>query len=185
MNTKTEKVIHYNSPEAATYQTGLSGWVDRYGRFWGNDEHMARYCGATHKDCETCGKLTDMRHYCRACAEKREVDKFHAMPKEQWNGEDVLYSQAFDRYFFDASELMDDIHYSGKSIEEYMLIICAPIYLSELCTDYWCDDLPEDGELPSDVAEALDTLNKAIMEAGPVSFTPGDTAAIVTMEDLQ
>jgi hypothetical protein len=46
-----EKVVMYESSEAASIQT-VTGWVGADGRFWGNDEHMARYCGATHRHCE-------------------------------------------------------------------------------------------------------------------------------------
>lgn len=80
-----EKVIHYNSPEAATLRTfvdvtghnldeslitqetawlhqapRLQFWEDRTGRLWptANDpraEHMARWCGCTHVNCSRCG----------------------------------------------------------------------------------------------------------------------------------
>lgn len=38
MNKDQIKPIFPESPEAATFKTGLSGWVDRHGRFWGDDE---------------------------------------------------------------------------------------------------------------------------------------------------
>ena len=38
----TEQIIAYDSAEAASIQT-VSGWVSRAGRFFGNDEHMARH----------------------------------------------------------------------------------------------------------------------------------------------
>jgi len=33
---KNEMVL-YDSPEAAQFVTGVSGWADRHGRFWGNE----------------------------------------------------------------------------------------------------------------------------------------------------
>ena len=43
-NKEPEKIVTYDSAEAASIQT-VTGWVSRSGRFWGNDEHMARYDG--------------------------------------------------------------------------------------------------------------------------------------------
>lgn len=51
MNMKTEKIVMMDSDEAASIQT-VTGWVDRQGRFWGGDEHQARWCGATHRKCK-------------------------------------------------------------------------------------------------------------------------------------
>ncbi|HAT6800607.1 TPA: hypothetical protein JAN03_00980 [Citrobacter freundii] len=51
MNMKTEKIVMMDSDEAASIQT-VTGWVDRHGRFWGGDEHQARWCGATHRKCK-------------------------------------------------------------------------------------------------------------------------------------
>lgn len=44
------KVVMYESTEAASIEA-VTGWVDPHGRFWGKDEHMARYCGSTHRHC--------------------------------------------------------------------------------------------------------------------------------------
>lgn len=41
-NKEPEKIIPYDSAEAASIQN-VTGWVSRSGRFWGNDEQMARY----------------------------------------------------------------------------------------------------------------------------------------------
>ena len=43
-----KKIILPESPEAASIQT-VTGWVSSNGRYWGNDEHMARYDGSTHR----------------------------------------------------------------------------------------------------------------------------------------
>ncbi|KGB00537.1 hypothetical protein DR73_495 [Enterobacteriaceae bacterium ATCC 29904] len=48
MSKQIEKVVMMDSPEAASIQT-LTGWVDRQGRYWGKDEHQARWCGAMQK----------------------------------------------------------------------------------------------------------------------------------------
>ena len=50
MNMKL-KIVMMDSDKAASIQT-VTGWVDRQGRFWGKDEHQARWCGATHRKCK-------------------------------------------------------------------------------------------------------------------------------------
>ena len=46
-----KSVIMYDSPEAASIKT-ITGWVSSAGRFWGDNEHMARYDGSTHMKCK-------------------------------------------------------------------------------------------------------------------------------------
>ena len=59
---ETEKIVMYDSPEAATYRTDIKGWVSRDGHFYGDNgpsaEHGARWSGCTHMNCK-CG--TSMR----------------------------------------------------------------------------------------------------------------------------
>lgn len=40
MPTKTEEIVMYNSPEAATYRTDIKGWVSRNGLYCGRDEDL-------------------------------------------------------------------------------------------------------------------------------------------------
>lgn len=167
------------SPEAATFQTGLSGWVDRHGRFWGDDERMARYSGSTHRKCE-CGAVIEQRSFCAVCERNKEIEKYKKAEKVSWDGETPLYSQIHDKYFFNKDELLDFMHEcQAENPDELELFICEPNYLSEIGSDFWQDDLPEDGELPGDVELALDALNTAIRVAEPASWSPGECAAIV------
>lgn len=179
---KEEKIIHYDSQEAAQFQTGLSGWVDRYGRFWGNDEHMARWSGCTHLNCTKCGEQIEVRSYCRSCSHKTDVERYLSMPKQEWYGEEYLYSMSYDKYIYSNEELFDFLAETNTSPEDLMLVICEPNYLSQINSDYWCDDLTEDGDLPGNVESALEALNKAIRDAGPASYSPGNKAAIITMD---
>lgn len=69
------EMILASSPEAASIQT-VTGWVARDGRFWGDDERMARYCGSTHSICEKnpAHGPVENRSYCEACyAERRDA----------------------------------------------------------------------------------------------------------------
>lgn len=180
----TEKlVIMEDSPEAASIKT-VTGWVSRTGHFWGDDERMARYDGSTHKRCE-CGEIIEQRSYCRKCSDRKEVERWQAMPEAEWNGSDYLYSQTADQYFRDEQEIADYCADCDEPCtpDDLRLVICTPNYLREvdLC-EYNSEEMPEDGDescFTEDVQEALEALNKAIREsrtpAQAISWSPGKT----------
>jgi hypothetical protein len=179
MINKDAKVVLFDSDEAAHLQTGISGWVSRHGRFMGNDERAARYDGCTHTRCEDCGEPVDRgRLICPKCNEARDVKRYAAMPKEEWNGKGMLYSDAADKYFSDWDEVEGFLEDGEGTIESLRLKICEPNYLPLLSDDYGCDELAEDGELPDAVIQAIEDFNKVIKAAGPVSWMPGKKAAI-------
>ncbi len=78
MNMKTEKIVMMDSDEAASIQT-VTGWVDRHGRFWGKDEHQARWCGATHRKCNNKPHehpIHSTHGYCEECHRESRQAKF-------------------------------------------------------------------------------------------------------------
>ena len=171
--------VLYSSDNAAKFVTGIEGWVDRQGRFWGKDEHMARYAGCTHIGCKDCGKPIPVRGYtiCGECRNKKSIEKYNAMPRMAWDGVTPIYSEAADEYFFGEDGLRDHIEEYGCSIESLRLVICEPNCFREIDSDYFCDELPEDGELPDDLTEALNALNEVIRSLPPASWSPGKHAA--------
>lgn len=170
-----KETIHYSSEKAATRQT-VTGWVSANGRFWGEDEHMARWDGCTHVACKECGAPVLKNCYCSPCHERRQIEKFKALPVIDWDRETPVYSESHDRYFMDPKELLEYTDDEQISLEDLMLVICTPNHAHEVNQDYWCDDLPEDGELPAEISEALDALNLAISKAAPLSWSPGKQA---------
>ena len=180
----TEKtIILEDSPEAASIQT-VTGWVSRTGHFWGDDERMARYDGSTHKRCE-CGEIIEQRSYCRKCSDRKEVERWQAMPEVEWNGSDYLYSQTDDQYFRDEQEIADYCADCDEPCtpDDLRLVICTPNYLREvdLCEDN-SEKMPEDGDescFTPAVQDALEALNKAIRESRTpeqaISWSPGKT----------
>jgi hypothetical protein len=175
---KKEQIL-YSSDDAAKYVKDIEGWVDRNGLFFGKDgEHGARYSGCTHRDCEDCGKPAEKWCLvCKRCKAARDTKRYQEREQKEWDGETPLYSESHDRFFFNEDDLYDFI----RDVEplNQRLVICDPVNLSQIDHDHWCDELCEDGELPSDVEDALDELNKVITESDPVSWQPGKFAAIV------
>jgi hypothetical protein len=175
-----EIIVMFNSNEAAQHRTNLSGWVSRNGRYYGSDERAARYDGCTHVTCEDCGQPVERgRLICSDCEEKRDIKKYNSLPKEVWNEEGGIYSDAIDEYFWSWDEVEDYCGDEGIEEGDLRLIICVPQYLPLLdSSDFGCDELPEDGELPNRVINAIEDLNRVIKESGPVSWLPGNKAAI-------
>lgn len=169
MNTKT--VVMRDSPEAAQLKT-VTGWVSRSGQFFGNDERTARWAGCTHETCEGCGSLIE-RGCCNACREKRDLERWEKAEREPWDGNTPLYSDALDEYLFykDPEELAED---EDLAVDDLRLYICSPQYGRSIDTDYFQDELPEDGEVPDVILEAMEKLNAAIKAAGPLSWIPGE-----------
>lgn len=177
--------IMFDSPEAASIKT-VTGWVSRNGMFFGADgERSARYSGCTHWKCSTEGCETPTEKgwtHCPACREERDIAKYNALPKERWDGTGMIFSDAKDKYYNDMDEAEDDLD-ETESLESLRLLICIPNFARTVEEDYWSDDLPEDGELPDGIRKALDELNKAIRELGPISWTPGRVAVLTACRE--
>jgi hypothetical protein len=176
MNATTKLIVMRDSPEAASIKT-VTGWVSRTGRFFGQDERLARYDGCTHQKCSTegCEAIIEIRGFtiCDACRHAKDLAKFNAMPRKEWDGTGMIFSDAHDKYFNDLWEAQDALE-DGETLADLRLIICEPNFLRQVDVDHWNDDLPEDvDELPDAVSDALEALNKAIDAAGPVSWHPG------------
>jgi hypothetical protein len=172
-----ETMVMYDSAEAAQVVT-VTGWRARTGEFWGDNEHMARYCGSTHKRCEKCGGIVAKSDWCRPCFEAAQLEKFNGYPRKPWDGKEPLNLFGSDVYFFDADALDDYCADHGVKATDLQLVFCEPNYASIIePRDYFESDLPEDGDVPDDLAEAFDALNKVIeAHKTPLSWSPTDVA---------
>jgi hypothetical protein len=175
-----EKVIMFDSPEAAQFKP-VEGWVDSHGYFFGNDERTARYSGSTHTKCETCGEVHLTRSWCGACHRRKAQERFLSFPVEKWDGVTPTCLYGTETFFFGDAVL--DYVADLAPDEEVQICKCTPGYLSTIDTDHWCDDLPEDGELPDAVQTALDALNEAIKVAEQACWWEDDIA--IDVEDLR
>lgn len=168
-------VIMFDSPEAATYRTDIKGWVSRDGRYYGDDERGARWGGCTHTTCQ-CGAVLDKHSFtkCHSCRAKEETEKYYTLPMVEWDGETPLCTWGDDKFFFSDSEvydwMADQKADNGGERPEVQLILCEPSKLRLLDEEYWCDDIHEDGELPSEVLEKMAELNEAIRNAKTVTW---------------
>lgn len=172
-STGKSPIILDTNEKAATYRTDIHGWVSRNGNFYGQSKEMAQWDGCTHVPCKSCGEPTPkQRLQCPKCRLARETALYNAREARAWDGVAMLYSEKTGEYFNDL-ETAEDLLEKGETLVDLRLIICEPVYLHEINTDYWEDDLGEEGDLPEDVYVALDALNQAIQDADPVSWEPG------------
>lgn len=178
----SDKKIMYDSDLAAVYEERtLKGWWsvksthNNFSRFFEEDEHMARYDGCTHMLCKECGKRTHRKSWtcCADCRAKHTRKRYEALQVVDWDGETYVCTFDDDQFFNSPDEIYDYCEEHGCKPEDLMLVLCEPGYPSQVNTDYWCDELPEDGELPAEVLEALDALNDVISKSGPIAWWPG------------
>jgi hypothetical protein len=170
-----EKIVMFDSPEAATYRTDIKGWVSRTGLFYGDNlssEHGARWSGCTHMKCG-CGAVIDKgRLRCRSCQGTMDSTEYYALPMVEWDGKTPVCDFNTDKFFFDGESLLDWMADLEEGTE-VQLVICKERYLHPLDGDEWSDDLPDEGELSDEVGAAIDALNVVLKAEGPVSWWPG------------
>ncbi|EOW4542377.1 hypothetical protein ACUHRZ_001253 [Raoultella planticola] len=189
MSKGNDKIIMMDSDEAASIQT-VTGWVDRHGRFWGNDEYQARWSGATHRKCDKNPDEHPIRSthgYCEECHRESRQAKFATFERTVWAGEPLVIFDD-DQYFFDAESLADYCWDHSVFPSELQLLICEPSHIPEFDLEQHCEEIMPDGDdyycLPQSLRDAAEALNKAIKESGPVSWCGSDRVAIVSDDML-
>jgi hypothetical protein len=154
------KIVMFNSEESAQFKTGISGWVSRNGRFYGNDERTARYDGCTHVACADCGNPAERGWLiCKDCRQKRDIKKYQSMPKEEWNEEGCIYSDSHDQYFWSWDEVDDYCEDEEIKVEELRLTICVPQF------------------------KAMQEFNKVLKESAPLSWYPSQKAVLLVKKE--
>ena len=186
-----EKVVMYDSPEAAT-RVDMPGWKSRLGHFYPGDnassEHGARWSGCTHMTC-ACGRVHDKeRTICRACEAKIDCDKYYALEMVEWDETTPVCDYKSDNYFWDREDVLEhlfdvleDAQKNGYEPES-RLVICEPRYLHPIDCETWSDDLADEGELSDEVGAAVDALNAVLKAQGPSCWYPGKQR--INMEPL-
>lgn len=178
---KAQSIIMYDSPQAASIQT-VSGWVSNDGRYFGDNEKLARYCGATHKSCsvDSDHPIYPVNSYCDACSHDEALERFNAMPIVEWDGSTMLYLCEHDLYLSSASSVQHFCDEYGLELKDLKLVLCEEIGMQEVDENYWEDDFAGDVDLAAPIQEALDTLNAAIRKHGKAaSWMPSSKRVVM------
>lgn len=167
--------------DAAEIRENIKGWVcKKCSRYWGNDEHMARWCCSDDHPCK-CGNRKSKRYtVCDSCRSKKTHDEWFALPEHEWDGEfPVGVWDTGDEYFFDECSLIeylceryevsDPKELTDEQIESVWF--CACWQHKPRCFelgDYLSDDLPEDDETDFDDIDKI--VNDWIAENAPKTW---------------
>lgn len=177
-----DKIIMLDSPEAAQYKTDIKGWVSAKGTYFGEDyaaEMAARLDGCTHIKCDSCGEIAKKLYNkrCMRCRELRIIEEYKAMPKIEWDGKTMLYSDLLDQYYSSLAEAAEDLE-DSQTLDDLRLIICEPNYVRPLGLDYFCNELADEDEyddIPPEIIRSMNVFNASV--AGIViSWSPGNVA---------
>jgi len=173
---KDDKVIFEDSPEAATYRNDVSGWVSRGGNFYGENEMMARLDGATHQKCYDCENVLAKYTRCAKCDQERQDSIFRRMPERAWNGEDLLFSRAEERYYHE----WEGINSDGEkvSFESMKFVFCNEIEWPEIYEDYFLDEMPDDSE-NAELSRLVDDFNYGLRKIKTNCFLPVGIRAVL------
>lgn len=163
-----DKPIMFDSPEAAHPAT-IEGWMDSNGHFY-LDERSARYMGCTHLPCDDCGApVPKTSTVCTDCRELRAQARYESRPEAPWDGTQMVYSEALDEFYASPDDAGEE---SGLDVASLRLVLCNPVHVRQLDPDDFSDDLPDDGEAPDELIEAIDAFNAAA-RCVVLSWVPG------------
>jgi hypothetical protein len=180
MNIKNT-IVMLDDPEAATFQTGLSGWVSRHGNFYGTGssaEDMARYDGCTHVGCKNCGKPCVKSHMvCDDCCELLDQKCFDSRLKKEWDGVAMLYSETTERFYSSPGEAEDDLE-EGQTLSSLNLRVCEP-ERARIDVNYFKDVLIEGEDAPDYLVNTINVFNAAMEASPPLSWSPGKYALLL------
>ena len=179
MTKPPEKIILYSSDEAAKRAT-VTGWVSRGGLFFGDNEHSARWQGATHMSCKKCGTVHDKnKGMCDPCRSLQIAAAWDKLEKRPWDGTTPVTVHDGDEFFMSAEEFIEWCAENEVEPEGVHLVHCKPQGLRELDDGHFAEyeRLPEDFKVPPEIAKAIEDLNAAIRaHTEPVSWWADNVA---------
>ena len=179
-------MIMYDSDEAAQIRT-VRGWVSSDGKFWGDNEHLARFSGSTHEKCETegCENLVEKRLFytvCDECRDAAKVKKFDSYPTVPWDGETPLMLYDSDIFFFDSDSILYFCEENEMDPVELKVLLCNPVPYPRFDIDnFLAGVMSEDGDIPEEVIDAADKLNSALSKMEPQLWESTDVAVILSL----
>lgn len=175
--TETKIIRYEDSAEVRT----LTGWCcTACNYFWGQDEHMAKYCCATDHPCGRCetGRASQHHAYCRSCEETRTLERYLALPEVEWNGTDALTLFDGAQYFFSPDDLdgyldWDKATKEPVNLEDVRLQICERVTPSEFClAEHYQDEIAEDYAEDYWSADIDKQVNEWLAENFPQTWQP-------------
>lgn len=175
----TDNILEYGKNDGAKRVT-VTGWVDKDGNFFGENEHLARWSGCTHIKCD-CGNLTEKQWTaCKECRNKKSIEKFKSFQVVDWDRETPICLYDSDEYFFDEESLDDYCEEHGCNKKDLMLVLCKASERQVLePKEFLADDTHEDWEPSIEIIKAADAFNEAVKKDTNKTFFPTNIAVRV------
>jgi len=169
-NTKT-KIVMYDDPNIVQLKE-VKGWVGKDGRFYGNNEHLARHANSTHKKCE-CGNIMVKGYsYCNDCSTKKAKENFLKLPIGEWDGKSMMCEYNGERFFSDMDEVIEYLEDNDILPEDAEIVLCEKqVFLNEVNFDElneeYCTEENGASYYHPEIAEKVEELNELIRKAEP------------------
>ncbi len=156
--------------DAAEHRTSIAGWVcKKCERYYGDNEHAARYCCCESRPCTTEGCENRRQKSwisCASCRHKHLVARFEALESKPYDGSPVVEYNG-DRFMWDEDELYE---YLDEDYGDLMLVFAEGRQPTWDCLgEYLSDDLPEDG---LDTSEIDEQISQWLKENAPKMYWP-------------
>lgn len=173
-----EKIIMYDSPEAAQYRTGIEGWVSSDGRFFGKGGHAeqtARYAGSTHHKCECGGIAPKGWIRCDYCSKRIADETYLKLQYKEWDGKEPICLYDGEKYFWDESDLIDYLYDNELNGDDVQLVFCVPITYEHIDGETIASESHEEWEPSKELSDKINEFNKYLSSLPPHSWTTGKT----------
>lgn len=183
-----EKIIMYDSPEAAEQKT-LTGWVSSGNggypsQYYGENEHVARWAGCTHLKCKCGNVMSKMYTKCEKCISNASGENFNALPFKEWDLAEPVCTTAGDKYFFNLEDLEEYMYENEQP--EIDLLICEPINYSHIDSeDVVNGEAHEDWEPSGELEKKIEEFNDYLRTLPPHSYEPGKTRTKYKSEEVE
>lgn len=178
---KEEKIILYDSPEAARLLTPedlvkTPVWVARDPYNFRDDiyttnEHRARYAGCTHRTCPETGEIFEKGYSNGPTVRaRRERERYEALRQVEVTPDTMFSFYDGEKIYDDEDELFEAL-VNRESEGIGMVTVAMPVEFRELTTEYWDDEIPEDCYLDSPkIDNLIRQLNLAIAAENPAYY---------------
>lgn len=179
-----KELVHFDDAPVQ-YKENQCGWVDKHGRYWGDDEYNARWasCDTVTCDSEHCNEhISKGRRICDECSRQKKLQKWLDATKRPISKDDhVYYSERVHEYFYDLEEAREHIvlHNLVISLNDMLLYHCErakspEIDLCDFAED--CEDVGASEQFSDEIWQAVDKLNDLLAKHEMPVFYPSKIA---------
>lgn len=154
-------------------------YVDTNGVAW-DSEHLARFSSCSHKKCEEHDIIYEKYQQCPQCLKKHQRDRWKNFPAIEWDGKMPITLLDDEVWFYEKADIEQYCQDNNFKAEDLLLIGSEIKKAYELDpTDIYQDELFE-GEVPSELDEIFEEMNKKISEANiTLSYWADDVRVII------